>query len=113
MGTVPDILGLVWPNFSPNAGSKSQISGRILKSFRGHFDSAERLLFQGRASGAVVAKTDLPAIHVRCVSPSTLRFSKKSLEAWAAGGLRPEGGQTHVKMIFRHIFWDARGALSL
>ena len=31
VGTVPDILGLVWPSFRPKSGSKSKISGRILK----------------------------------------------------------------------------------
>ncbi len=41
VATVPDILGLVWPSFCPNSGSKSQISGRILKSFRALFSSAE------------------------------------------------------------------------
>ncbi len=41
VGTVPDILGLVWPSFRPKSGSKSKISGRILKSFRGPFSSAE------------------------------------------------------------------------
>jgi hypothetical protein len=41
VGTVPDILGLVWPSFRPKSGSKSKISGRILKSVRGPFSSAE------------------------------------------------------------------------
>ncbi len=41
VGTVPDILGLVWPSFRSKSGSKSKISGRILKSFRGLFSSAE------------------------------------------------------------------------
>ena len=41
VGTVPDILGLVWPSFRPKSGPKSQISGRILKSVRGPFSSAE------------------------------------------------------------------------
>ncbi len=40
VGTVPGILGLVWPSFRPKSGSKSKISGRILKSFRGPFISA-------------------------------------------------------------------------
>jgi hypothetical protein len=30
VGIVPDILGLVWPSFRPNYGSKSKIAGRIL-----------------------------------------------------------------------------------
>ena len=34
VGTVPDILGLVWPSFRPKSGSKSKISGRILNNFR-------------------------------------------------------------------------------
>ncbi len=34
-------LGLVWPSFRPTPGSKSMIPGRILKSFRGPFSSAE------------------------------------------------------------------------
>ena len=42
VGTVPDILGLVWPSFRPKSGSKSKIPGRILKCFRGLFSSAER-----------------------------------------------------------------------
>ncbi len=33
VGTVPEILGLVWPSFRPNSGLKSKISGRILKVF--------------------------------------------------------------------------------
>ncbi len=33
VGTVPDILGLVWPSLRPKSGSKSKISGRILKVF--------------------------------------------------------------------------------
>ncbi len=41
VGTVPNILGLVWPSFRPKSGSKSKISGRILKSVRGPFSSAE------------------------------------------------------------------------
>ena len=32
---------MVWPSFRPNSGSKSKVSGRILKSFRGPFSSAE------------------------------------------------------------------------
>ncbi len=35
--TVPDIFGLVWPNFRPKSGSKSKISGRILKFCWGSF----------------------------------------------------------------------------
>ncbi len=31
-GTVPGIVGLVWPSFRPKSLSKSKISGRILKS---------------------------------------------------------------------------------
>ncbi len=42
VGTVPGILGLVWPSFRPNSGSKSKISDRILKRFRGPFSSAEQ-----------------------------------------------------------------------
>ncbi len=30
VGTVPDILGLVWPSFRPKAGPKSKMSSRIL-----------------------------------------------------------------------------------
>ena len=41
VGTVPDILGLVWPSFRPKSGSKSKISGRIPKHFRGPFRSAD------------------------------------------------------------------------
>ncbi len=41
VGTVPDILGLLWPSFRPDSGSKSNISGRILKSFQGPFGSAD------------------------------------------------------------------------
>ncbi len=51
VGTVPDILGVVWPSFSPKSGSKSQISGRILKSFRGPFSSAEQAPFLGEGGG--------------------------------------------------------------
>ncbi len=29
VGTVPDILGLVWPSFRPKPGSKLKVSGRI------------------------------------------------------------------------------------
>ncbi len=47
VGTVPDIVGLVWPSFRPKSGSKSQISGRILKSFRGPFSSAEQRIERG------------------------------------------------------------------
>ncbi len=43
VGTVPDILGLVWPIFRPNSDPKSKISIRIFKSFWGHFSSAESL----------------------------------------------------------------------
>jgi hypothetical protein len=39
--TVQDIWGLVKPSFRPKSGSKSKISGRILKSVRGPFGSAE------------------------------------------------------------------------
>ncbi len=41
VGTVPDILGLVWPSFRTNSGSKSEVSGRILNNFGGRFSSAE------------------------------------------------------------------------
>ena len=46
VGTVPDILGLVWPRFRTKSGSKSKIPGR----FRGPFSSAELVCagFQGR-----------------------------------------------------------------
>jgi hypothetical protein len=37
VGTVPDILGLLWPKFRPKSGSNSKISGRILKTCRGPF----------------------------------------------------------------------------
>ncbi len=33
VGTVPDILGLVWPSFRHKSGSKSKIPGRILLKF--------------------------------------------------------------------------------
>ncbi len=39
LGNVPDIL--VWPSVRPKSGSKSKMSGRILKSLRGPFSSAE------------------------------------------------------------------------
>ncbi len=42
VGAVPDTLGLVWPSFRLNFGSKSKISGRILKIVRGPFSSAEQ-----------------------------------------------------------------------
>jgi hypothetical protein len=41
VGTVPDVLGLVWPSFRPKSGSRSKISGRILNIYRGPFSSAE------------------------------------------------------------------------
>ncbi len=41
VGTGPDILGLVWPSFRPESGSKSKIPGRILQSSRGPLSSAE------------------------------------------------------------------------
>ncbi len=41
VGTVPDNSGLVFPSFRPKSGSKSKIPGRILKSCRGPFSSAE------------------------------------------------------------------------
>ena len=55
------MLGLVCPSFSLNSGSKSKISGRILKHFRGLFSSAENL-FHGqppycRSCGEVAADT--------------------------------------------------------
>ncbi len=37
VGTVPNILGLVWPSFRPNSDSKSKIPGRILKQKSGAF----------------------------------------------------------------------------
>ncbi len=45
VGTVPDILGLVWRRFRPNSGSESKIPSRILKYFRGPFSSAEICAF--------------------------------------------------------------------
>ncbi len=42
VGTVPDILGFVWPRLKPKSGSKSRKPGRILKSCPGSFSSAER-----------------------------------------------------------------------
>ncbi len=41
VGTGPGILGLVWLRFRPQFGSTLKIPGRILKSFRGPFSSAE------------------------------------------------------------------------
>ncbi len=41
VGAVPDIMGLVWPSLRPKSSSKSKVSGRILKSYRGSFSSAE------------------------------------------------------------------------
>ncbi len=35
VGTLPAIVGLLRPNFKPNSGSKSKISGRILKKMVG------------------------------------------------------------------------------
>jgi hypothetical protein len=43
--TVPSTLGLVWPHVRPRSGSKSNIPGRILKSVRGPFISAEEAPF--------------------------------------------------------------------
>ncbi len=43
VGTGPDILGLVWPNFRPESGVKSRTYGRILKSCRGPCSSAENI----------------------------------------------------------------------
>ncbi len=42
VGTVPDILGLVWPRFRLKSGSESKIPSRILQHFRGPLSSAER-----------------------------------------------------------------------
>jgi hypothetical protein len=50
--TVLDILGLAWLSFRPKSVLKSKISGRILKSFRGHVSSAE----MGSAKGLVIGK---------------------------------------------------------
>ncbi len=47
VGTVPDILGLIWPRFRPHSGSKSKISGRILQNVRGPFGSAELFVLFG------------------------------------------------------------------
>jgi hypothetical protein len=44
VGTVPDILALVWPSFRPKAGSKWKISGRILKNSRGPFGSVVKVI---------------------------------------------------------------------
>ncbi len=41
MGTLPDILGLVWPFFRPKPGSTPKIPGRILQIVWGPFSSAE------------------------------------------------------------------------
>ncbi len=41
VGTVPDILRLVWPSFRPKPGSRSKIPGRILKSCRGPLSSSK------------------------------------------------------------------------
>jgi hypothetical protein len=41
VGTVPDVVGVLWPSFNPKSGSKSQISCRTLKSCWGLFSSAE------------------------------------------------------------------------
>ncbi len=35
VGTVPDIVGLVWPSFRRKSGSKSKIVGRILQTCQG------------------------------------------------------------------------------
>jgi hypothetical protein len=43
VGTVPDILGVVWPSFRSKSGSKSKIPGRIRKSFPVPID-----IFKGR-----------------------------------------------------------------
>jgi hypothetical protein len=44
VGTVPDLFGLVWPNFRPKSCSNLKISGRILQSFRGPSRCAEQRL---------------------------------------------------------------------
>ncbi len=64
VGTVPDIVGLVWPSFRPKSDSKSKISGRVLKSVRCPFSLAElSRVLKSPMSGGVVAKVgpEIPA----------------------------------------------------
>ncbi len=55
VGTVPNVVGLVWPSLRPKSRSKLEISGRILTRFQGPLRSAQFRLCSSasdhRASG--------------------------------------------------------------
>ncbi len=60
VGTVLDILSPVWPSFRPKSGSKLNISGRILHSFRGPCSSAE----SGQVAWRIPAMSRLLLGHI-------------------------------------------------
>jgi hypothetical protein len=64
VGTVSDILGLVWPRVRLNAGSNSEISGRIPQRCRGPFSSAEESPPPKRPHVDGAAPTATPAASI-------------------------------------------------
>ena len=60
VGTVSDILGLVWPSFRPKSGSESQTSGRIFKSLGARPGLAQYILFRSHFGSNAACTTLLP-----------------------------------------------------
>ena len=78
--TLPGILGLVCLRFRPNSGSKSKIPGRILKSFRDPFSSADIAspMFRTTALGAAAPRP--PTLSWGAPPPESLRSGRA--EGW-------------------------------
>ncbi len=72
--TVPVIWGLVWPRFRPKSGLNSKISGRIRKSVRGPFSSAE---------SGVVHRQEL----AECLPPLRLHWQRPTVCLWTCASI--------------------------
>ena len=102
--TVPDIwawLGPAWPSFRPKPGSKSKISGRILKKIGGPFSSAESLPMQGRGTMQSKSSSTVPQFEQNSWQ-RVLALSARSIMAGPAGLAGLVSGPASV---FITIWW--------
>ena len=98
MGTVPDVLGLVWPSFRPKSGSKSKITGRIFTRLS---ISDSFFIFNcgsGRENGHDPALTFVYGANFGCVLH---HFSCPARWNGSRGQVRPGTGPNRPNTILR------------
>ena len=110
VGTVPDILGLVWPSFRPKSGSKSKISGRILNNFRALLAQPSGLPAASGFgwSGAALESVFLCPFSSGCVCIVVAYFCRQAVSCilcWV-----PEGQSGRIFLGRKSVIWGVWAA---